>query len=211
MQRSSPRARAGFSRLAASMAPSAAPAPTSVCSSSMKQMNLAVRVDDLLDHGLEPVFELAAELGAGDHGAQVDRDQALVLQLVGHVAAHDALGEAFHDGGLADARLADQHGVVLGAAAEHLHHAADLIVAADHRVELALPRGFRQVVGIALERLVLGFGILVGDPLAAANARPAPSEWRRAWRRRARAVARRGRCAVRPAKAAGARWRRIRP
>ena len=38
MQRSSPRASAGFSRLAASMAPSAEPAPTSVCSSSMKQM-----------------------------------------------------------------------------------------------------------------------------------------------------------------------------
>ena len=37
-QRSSPRARAGLSMLAASTAPSAAPAPTSVCSSSMKQM-----------------------------------------------------------------------------------------------------------------------------------------------------------------------------
>ncbi len=37
-QRSSPRARAGLSMLAASTAPSAAPAPTSVWSSSMKQM-----------------------------------------------------------------------------------------------------------------------------------------------------------------------------
>ncbi len=37
-QRSSPRASAGFSMLAASTAPSAAPAPTRVCSSSMKQM-----------------------------------------------------------------------------------------------------------------------------------------------------------------------------
>ena len=37
-QRSSPRARAGFSMLAASTAPSAAPAPTRVWSSSMKQM-----------------------------------------------------------------------------------------------------------------------------------------------------------------------------
>ena len=36
--RSSPRASAGFSRLAASTAPSAAPAPTIVCSSSMKRM-----------------------------------------------------------------------------------------------------------------------------------------------------------------------------
>ena len=78
----------------------------------------------------------------------------LFLQLIGHVAAHDALRQAFHDGGLADARLADQHRVVLGAAAQHLHDAADFVVAADHRVELALAGGFGQVVGVALQRLV---------------------------------------------------------
>ena len=38
MARSSPRASAGFSMLEASIAPSAAPAPTSVCSSSMNRM-----------------------------------------------------------------------------------------------------------------------------------------------------------------------------
>jgi len=38
MQRNSPRARAGFRRLAASIAPSAFPAPTTRCSSSMKRM-----------------------------------------------------------------------------------------------------------------------------------------------------------------------------
>mmetsp|Transcript_11094 Transcript_11094/g.26125 ORF Transcript_11094/g.26125 Transcript_11094/m.26125 type:complete len:238 (+) Transcript_11094:313-1026(+) len=38
MQRSSPRARAGLSRLDASMLPSAAPAPTTVCISSMNSM-----------------------------------------------------------------------------------------------------------------------------------------------------------------------------
>ena len=38
MHCSSPRARAGLRMLAASMAPSAAPAPTSVCSSSMKRI-----------------------------------------------------------------------------------------------------------------------------------------------------------------------------
>ena len=38
MQRSSPRASIGFSRLAASIAPSVAPAPTIVCSSSMNRM-----------------------------------------------------------------------------------------------------------------------------------------------------------------------------
>jgi hypothetical protein len=44
----------------------------------------------------------------------------------GHVAVDDALGQALDDGGLADAGLADEDGVVLGAPAEHLDDAADL-------------------------------------------------------------------------------------
>ena len=44
----------------------------------------------------------------------------------------------FDDRGLADAGLADQHRVVLGAPLQHLDRAADLVVAADHRIELAL-------------------------------------------------------------------------
>ena len=174
MQRSSPRASAGFSRLAASMAPSRRAGAHQRVQLVDEADDFAVGIDDLLHHGLEAVFELAAELGAGDHRAEVDGHQFLVLELVGHVAAHDALGQAFHDGGLAHAGLADQHRVVLGAAAEHLHDAADLVVAADHRVELALAGGFGEVVRVALQRLVFGFGILVGDALACRAPRPGP-------------------------------------
>ena len=80
-----------------------------------EQDDLAGRVGDLLEHGLQALLELAAVLGAGHQRAQVQRDDALVLEPLGHVAAHDALGQALDDGGLADARLADQHRVVLGA------------------------------------------------------------------------------------------------
>ena len=110
--------------LAASTAPSAAPAPTSVCSSSMKRMRAGLL--DLGDDLLQPLLELAAVLGAGDQGADVERDQPLVLQLLRHVAGDDALGQPLDDRRLADARLADQGGVVLGAAGEDLHHPVDL-------------------------------------------------------------------------------------
>ena len=120
--------------------------------------DLAVGIDDFLNYGFEPVFELAAELGAGDHGAEVDGDQFLVLELVGDIAADDALGESFDDGGLAHSGLADQDGVVLGAAAEDLHHAADLVVTADDGVEFALAGRFGEVVGVAFEGLVLVSG-----------------------------------------------------
>ena len=82
-----------------------------------EQDDLALGVLDLLEHGLQALLELAAVLGAGDERAQVERDDALVLEPLGHVAAHDALGEALDDGRLADAGLADQHRVVLGAPA----------------------------------------------------------------------------------------------
>jgi hypothetical protein len=76
----------------------------------------------------------------GNHGAEVERHQLLALERFRHVVIDDAQRQAFGDGGLADAGLADQHGIVLGAAAQHLDGAADLLVAADHRIELAVAR-----------------------------------------------------------------------
>ena len=105
--------------------------------------DLAFGVGDLLENRLEALLELAPELGSGHQGADVEGHHLLVLEAFGHVAGHDALGQALHDGGLAHARLADEHRVVLGAAAEHLDDAADLVVAADHRVELARGRRAR--------------------------------------------------------------------
>jgi hypothetical protein len=40
----------------------------------------------------------------------------LVAQALRHLAIDDTLGQAFDDGGFADARLADQYRVVFGAA-----------------------------------------------------------------------------------------------
>ena len=160
MQCSSPRASAGFSRLPASIAPSAFPAPTSVCISSMNRMMSPAACLHLVEHALQPLLELAAIFRAGDHRAHVEREQALVLDAVGHVAVGDAQREAFGDRGLADARLADQHRIVLGPARQHLDGAADFLVAADDRVELALARRLGEVARIFLERVVAVLGRL---------------------------------------------------
>ncbi len=116
-----------------------------------------------LEHGLEALFELAAELGAGDQRAQIERDDSLVLEALGHVVLHDAQGEAFGDGRFADARLADEHGIVLGAARQHLDDAADFLVAADDRIELALAGALDQIDAVLLQGLELFFRVLVGD------------------------------------------------
>ncbi len=93
----------------------------------------------------------------------------LFFKPFGHVAANDALRQTLDDGRLADARIADQHRIVFGAARQDLNDAADLFVAADHRIELAAFGLERQVAAVALERLVGAFGIFGRDALVAAH------------------------------------------
>ena len=122
-----------------------------------------------LQHGFQALLELAAELGTGNQGGHVQRQHALAFQRFGHFAVDDALRQAFDDGRLAHARFADQHGVVLAAALQDLDGAADFIVAADHRVELALACAFRHVQGVFFQGFALAFGLLRIDLVAAAH------------------------------------------
>ena len=134
-----------------------------------EQHDLAASLRDLLEHGLQALLELAAVLGAREQRADVQRDDAPVAQRLGDVVIDDPLGEALDDRGLADAGLADEDGVVLRAPAEHLDDAADLLVAADDRVEQVLARGVGEVAAELLERLELVLGVLVGDAVRAAH------------------------------------------
>ena len=136
-----------------------------------EQDDLPGGVGDLLEYGFEALFELAAVLGAGDESAHVELHQALALEAFGYVAVDHALGQAFDDGGLANAGIADQGGIVLGAAGEDLHDAADFLVATDDRVDLAHARQSRQVAAVFFQRLVSAFGSLGSDALRAADAR----------------------------------------
>ena len=134
-----------------------------------EQNDFAGGILHFLQHRLEALLELAAELGAGDQRAHVQRDESPFLESFGDILGDDALCQAFDDGRLADAGLADEHRVVLGAARQDLNDAPDLFVATDHRIELPLPRQLGQVASIALESLVGVFGRGAGDALTAAD------------------------------------------
>ncbi len=131
--------------------------------------DLALGRRDLLQHRLEPVLELAAKLGARHQRAEIERQDALALERFGHVAGRDPLGDAFDDGGLAHAWLADDDRVVLGAAGKHLQSPAHFFVATDDRVELALAGQLGEIAGVLGQRLVALFSVRIGDPLAAAH------------------------------------------
>ncbi len=79
------------------------------------------------------------------------------------------MGNAFDDGRLTHAGRADQHGIVLGPARKHLHRPADLLVSADHGVELVLLRLGGQVAPVLFERLILAFRALIGHALRTAQ------------------------------------------
>ena len=113
---------------------------------------------DFLQHGFQPLLELAAVFRARDQRAHIERQQFLVLEALRHVAIENPQREAFDDRGLADAGLADQDGIVLGAAGQHLNRAADFLVAPDHRIELAVARRLGQVARIFLQRVIGVFG-----------------------------------------------------
>ena len=169
MVRNSPRASIGFNMFEASIDPSAAPAPTTVCSSSMKRMIFPAASVIFLQDGFQALFELAPEFRPRDQRAQIERDHPLVLEVLRHVTAHDALRQPLGDGRLTDAGLADQHRVVLRPPRKNLHYASDLFVAANDRVELALLRQLRKVTAILLERLVLVLWVGISHALPSTN------------------------------------------
>ena len=90
------------------------------------------RLLDLPEDSLDAVLELAPELGSGHESAHVKCNNARASQVVGNIALDNALCQALNDGCLADAGLANQHGVVLGAAAEDADDAPDLLIPAYH-------------------------------------------------------------------------------
>ena len=96
-------------------------------------------------------------------------ENALVAQALRHFAVDDALRQSLDDGGLADAGLADEHRIVLGAPLQNLNGAANLIVAADHRIELALGRALGQIDAVFFQRLAILLGARILHLGAAAH------------------------------------------
>ena len=125
-----------------------------------EQDDLALGLLHFLEYSLQAVLELAAVLGAGDQRAHVELDKVAVAQGARHVAGHDTLGDALDDGRLADARLADEHRVILGAAGQDLNGTADLVGTANDRVELAGAGKVTYIAAVLFQclklRLVLG-------------------------------------------------------
>jgi len=113
------------------------------------------------EHRFEAFLKLAAILRSRQQRGQVERQNALALERFGDFLIHDTLRQPFDNGRLAHPGFADQHRIVLGAALQDLDRAANLVVAPDHRIELALTRALGQIQRIFFQRLPVRFALRI--------------------------------------------------
>ena len=167
--RSSPRASIGLSMFAASTAPSAAPAPTIVCSSSMKRM---VRPSDALISAstafsrssnspryLEPARSAPTSSAHTRRPRRLSgtSPEAIRWARPSTIAVLPTPGSPISTGLFLVRRLSTWI------------TRRDLVVAADHRVELAALGQLGQVAAELAQGLVGALGVGRGDALAAAH------------------------------------------
>ncbi len=136
-----------------------------------EQDDVALLLGELVEDRLEPLLELTPKLRPSNEGTHVQGQDALVLQPFGHLTIENPLRKTLDDGRLSHPRLADEHRIVLGSSLQHLHRAADLVVASDHRVQLSLLGARREVYRIFVQRLAMLLGIGIRNRLAAASLR----------------------------------------
>ncbi len=97
----------------------------------------------------QALFEVAAEPGAGQERARIEREHLGLLQRLRSLLGEEVGGQALGHSGLADPGLAHKHRVVLPPSAEHLDRALEFGGPTDERVEQAPggPVGERGRIG----------------------------------------------------------------
>ena len=117
-----------------------------------QRMRLVDEQDDRLHRGLhfvndrtESLFELALHAGPGLQQAHVERAEFDIPEAGGNITASDALGEAFDNGGFADAGFTNENRIVLAAAHEDIDHLTDFVIATDDGIHLATAGLFGEI------------------------------------------------------------------
>ena len=132
-----------------------------------EQDNPALGLLHLVQHGLQAFFKFAPVLCARDQRAHVQRENGLVLQLLGDILLHDSLGKSLGNGGFAHAGFTDENGVVLRLPGQNADDVPDFLIPADHRVHLLLSCPLDQIGAVLFQRVVGSLRVVGGDTLIA--------------------------------------------
>ena len=118
--------------------------------------NHIARPAHVTQHRFDPVFKIAPVLGARQHRGDVQRHNALAAEVRRRLTARHRQGKSLCHGGLAHARLPDEHGVVFAAPGQDLDGAADLSGSAHHGINEPVGCLLRQVQAVLVEDARLG-------------------------------------------------------
>src|SRR4029079_3871405 len=141
----------------------------------------ALETLELLHHGLEPLFKVAAIAGPGYERTHVQSIDNAAAQHFRDFILDDLARQAFGDGRLAHARIADEQRIVLLPAAQDLDGAIDFGQAADQRIDASGLGFLVEIDAIGFERLrpllilrlaLLAFLVRAARRLLLAHARP---------------------------------------
>ena len=96
-----------FKMFAASVAPSAAPAPMMVCSSSMNRMT-SPDFWHFIHGGFDSFLKIAAVFGARNHSGQIERNDPFAFEQLRNLAGNNFQRKPFCNGSFTDAGFADR-------------------------------------------------------------------------------------------------------
>ena len=141
-----PPAQGGLEDVGGVDGPLGGPGPHDVVQLVQEQDHVS-RPSDLRQHLVHPLLKLPPVLGARHHGHQIQAEQPLAPQGLGHRPGGHAQGQPLRHRRLAHPRLADEGGVVLGAAGQDLDHPAHLPLPAHQGVQVPQGRQPGEIPG----------------------------------------------------------------
>ena len=130
-----------------------------------KQNDPPIARFDLAQDRLEPILKLAAVFRARKQLTNIKRHDPLVFHALRTITIDNPKREPLRDRRLPNARLTNQHRIVLRPARQHLHAPTDLLVTPDHRIKLPRSRLFSQINRIFPQRLKRRFSTSIRDVL----------------------------------------------
>ncbi len=123
----------------------------------IQKQNHIPRTLRLIQNLLQPLLKLPTILRPRNHPRQIQRHNPLVLHPLRHIPRTHRLRQPLHNRRLPNARLTNQHRIVLRPPAQHLHNPLQFLLAPNHRVQRPLPRHLRQILPKRIERRRLLF------------------------------------------------------
>ena len=116
-----------------------------------KNDGLSFVLCELFEYGLQAFFKFTAILGTCQQGGHIKRQYAFVFQTLRHFTIDDTLRQTFHDRGLANAGLANQHGIILAPTLQYLNRTANFVIATNDGIQLALSGALGQIKRVLLQ------------------------------------------------------------